>query len=81
MDKHTTREAIRRCGGVVALANRIGITKSAVSQWVRVPAEHVLTVASVSQMSPHVLRPDIFGAQPAEQQAAWVSDDERNEAA
>lgn len=61
MDKETIRAAADTVGGVVALAAKLGITKSAVSQWERVPAEHVLNVERLTGVSRHVLRPDVFG--------------------
>lgn len=59
-----TRAAVRGAGGVVVLAAKLGITKSAVSQWDKVPAEHVLAVEDASGVSRHVLRPDVFGPPP-----------------
>jgi DNA-binding transcriptional regulator YdaS (Cro superfamily) len=47
-----------------ALALRLGVTQSAVSQWMRsrVPAERVLAVVSATggAVQPHELRPDIY---------------------
>jgi DNA-binding transcriptional regulator YdaS (Cro superfamily) len=64
MDKDLIRTAADKVGGIVALSVRLGITKSAVSQWERVPAEHVLRVESLTGVSRHVLRPDVFGLAP-----------------
>lgn len=66
MDKLTIREAADRIGGIVALAKALGITKGAVSQWERVPAEHVLSVEHLTGVSRHDLRPDVFGPAPSE---------------
>lgn len=65
MDKLTIREAADRIGGIVALAKALGITKGAVSQWERVPAEHVLLVERLTGVSRHDLRPDVFGPPPS----------------
>jgi len=70
MNADITRDAVRKAGGGAALAERLGITKSAVSQWERVPAEHVLAVEQHSGVSRHVLRPDVFGPPPAPQEGA-----------
>lgn len=43
------------------LANELQITRGAVSQWDRVPAERVLEVSRITGLSPNILRPDIFG--------------------
>lgn len=49
------------------LAGKLGITPGALSQWIRVPAEHVLEIESLTGISRHELRPDIFGPAPAEE--------------
>lgn len=67
MDKLTIRAAAQKVGGIVALARALGLTKGAVSQWDKVPPEHVLTVESLTGVSRHVLRPDVFGPPPADQ--------------
>jgi TorA maturation chaperone TorD len=57
-------EAIRSAGGVGALARKIGISQPSVSNWLRVPAERVLSVEAATGVSRAVLRPDLY-AQPA----------------
>jgi len=44
------------------LARRLGLTKAAVCQWQRVPAERVLEVCDALDwaVSPHDVRPDIY---------------------
>ncbi len=42
------------------LARVLGVTAQAVSQWPKVPAEHVQTIASELKMKPTDIRPDIF---------------------
>lgn len=59
MDK-ITQLAIKNAGGVTALAAALGLTKQAVSQWKRVPANRVLKVAKLASLSPEALRPDVF---------------------
>jgi DNA-binding transcriptional regulator YdaS (Cro superfamily) len=70
MNKELIRAAAEKVGGIVALAARLGITKSAVSQWDRVPAEHVLRVSELTGVSVHELRPDVFGPTPVKHRAA-----------
>lgn len=43
------------------LAQALGITHGAVSQWSRVPTDRVLDVERITGISRHVLRPDVFG--------------------
>lgn len=42
------------------LARALGVTKSAVSQWERVPLERVRTVADITGLPEHVIRPDHY---------------------
>ena len=54
-------EAIRVAGGVGALARKIGISQPSVSNWVRIPAERVLSVEAATGISRTILRPDLYG--------------------
>lgn len=62
------RDIIRRAGGVTNVAAACGITHASVSVWTRVPPRHVRTVAAMTGIPPHELRPDIFD--PPERSAA-----------
>jgi len=53
-------EAIRAAGGISELARQIGISRPSVSTWVRVPAERVISVESVTGVDRTVLRPDLY---------------------
>jgi DNA-binding transcriptional regulator YdaS (Cro superfamily) len=54
-------------GGNRKLAEKIGgITRQAVSQWRRVPAERVLDVERASGVPRHELRPDLYPAPQSE---------------
>jgi TorA maturation chaperone TorD len=55
-------EAIRAAGGVGELARQIGISQPSVSNWVRIPAERVVSVEAVTGVDRAVLRPDLYGA-------------------
>ena len=57
-------EAIRAAGGATELARRIGISQPSVSNWSRVPAEHVLSVEAATGVARAILRPDLYGEQP-----------------
>src|SRR6185437_5890696 len=60
-------EAIRAAGGVSELARQIGISQPSVSNWVRIAAERVVSVESVTGVDRAILRPDLFGGDtPAE---------------
>ena len=54
-------EAIRAAGGVGELARQIGISQPSVSNWVRVPAERVVSVEVVTGVDRAILRPDLYG--------------------
>ncbi|MGE3366567.1 MAG: molecular chaperone TorD family protein, partial [Rhizobiaceae bacterium] len=55
--------AIRAAGSVSELARRIGISQPSVSNWIRVPAERVVTVESVTGVNRATLRPDLYSEQ------------------
>jgi TorA maturation chaperone TorD len=57
-------EAIRAAGGVSELARQIGISQPSVSNWIRVPAERVVSVETATGVDRAVLRPDLYGANP-----------------
>ena len=54
-------EAIRAAGGVSELARQIGISQPSISNWIRVPAERVVSVEAVTGVDRSVLRPDLYG--------------------
>jgi TorA maturation chaperone TorD len=56
-------EAILAAGGVGQLARQIGISQPSVSNWIRVPAERVVSVEAVTGVDRAVLRPDLYGGQ------------------
>ncbi|MBL7237682.1 MAG: helix-turn-helix domain-containing protein [Komagataeibacter hansenii] len=60
-----TREIIRLAGGPSKVARASGRHHATVIGWARIPAEHVLTIARMSGISPHEIRPDVFGSDPA----------------
>jgi len=54
--------AIINAGGVNELARKLGISAPAVSMWRRVPWARVKSVARVSGVPAHELRPDMAAA-------------------
>lgn len=54
-------EAIRAAGGITELARRVGISRPLVSNWLRVPAERVLSVEAATGIARALLRPDLYG--------------------
>lgn len=63
------QRALELIGGPSALASRLGISREAVSQWRRVPAERVIAVEAATDMAVlrSQLRPDLY---PAEREKA-----------
>lgn len=55
-----TVEAVREAGGGAALGRALGLTRQAIYQWAKVPPEHVLKVESLTGVSRHRLRPDLY---------------------
>jgi len=59
-------EALRAIGSAAQLARALNITRGAISQWEKVPAERVIEVERVTGVSRTVLRPDLYeGLSPA----------------
>lgn len=54
-------QAIKAAGSVSELARKIGISQPSVSNWVRIPAERVVSVEAVTGVDRAVLRPDLYG--------------------
>ncbi len=54
------QRALDIAGGPTALARHLGITKQAVSQWLKVPPERVLAVEDATGVACYELRPDIY---------------------
>jgi DNA-binding transcriptional regulator YdaS (Cro superfamily) len=64
MSEPALRQAIQIAGSQQLLAEKVGVTQTAVSNWVnrakRCPAERVLQIERVTGVSRHELRPDIY---------------------
>jgi DNA-binding transcriptional regulator YdaS (Cro superfamily) len=56
--------AVGKLGSQTLVARRIGVTRQAMAQWSRVPAEHVLEMENISGVSRYELRPDVYGPPP-----------------
>lgn len=70
MDKTVIKRAADVVGGVVMLGHLLGLSRGAVSQWDRVPPQHVLRIEQLTGVSRYTLRPDIFGLAPIERESA-----------
>jgi hypothetical protein len=53
--------AVDAAGTMADLARRLGISRAAVAQWRKVPAERLVEVERVTGVSRVILRPDLFG--------------------
>lgn len=54
------KEAIRQLGGNEATATLLGVSKSAVAHWDKVPARHVLRMSALTEIEPREFRPDLW---------------------
>ena len=71
-------KAINHAGGVTALAEKLGVRQSVVSNWrtrgdkPRVPAERCIAIEAATDgaVTRHDLREDVFGPSPAKSEAA-----------
>lgn len=52
--------ALQAAGTGRALAEAVGVTESRVSQWPRVPYQHVLTIERVFGVKRSTIRPDVY---------------------
>jgi len=62
MKNLTGMDAVKDRMPLARLAREIGITRGAVAQWDRVPAERLGDVARVTGIPMEALRPDLFAA-------------------
>ena len=63
MNTKALQEAIDKAGGQVALAEKLRLGQSSISNWVtrkRIPAERVLDIERITGVSRHRLRPDLY---------------------
>jgi DNA-binding transcriptional regulator YdaS (Cro superfamily) len=56
------KKAISAAGGICGLARRLGISRVAILQWQRVPAERVIEIERVTGVPREQLRPDLYPA-------------------
>ena len=59
-------EAVFRAyaGTLTELAGELGVSVSALSQWRRIPLEHIGKLETLTRFDRYKLRPDIFGRAP-----------------
>lgn len=55
-------DAVKQRISMARLAREIGVTRGAVAQWKRVPAERLGEVTRVTGIPMELLRPDLFAA-------------------
>ncbi len=55
-----TKDIIRRAGGTNKVANAVRRKHNTVAGWQKVPPCHVVAVAELSGVPPHLIRPDVF---------------------
>jgi hypothetical protein len=51
---------IRKQRLATRIANEVGLSRSAVSMWRRVPADHVVKVSKYLRIARHRIRPDLY---------------------
>lgn len=61
----TGMEALRESDtSLAALARHLGVTRGAVAQWDRIPAERVVEIAKFTGIRREILRPDLYADLP-----------------
>jgi DNA-binding transcriptional regulator YdaS (Cro superfamily) len=58
------KDGAEKAGGVVSLANGLGIKHTSLHAWRRVPAERVLEFERLTGISRYIVRPDVYGPRP-----------------
>jgi len=53
-------KAIRKAGGLRALARALGITHQAIMQWDKMPAHRILQIEAATGVPRELLRPDFY---------------------
>lgn len=56
-------QVLEAAGGVEPLASRLGVTRHAIYQWRKVPANRVGQVMDLTGLPAHRIRPDLFRKQ------------------
>ena len=59
------KEAAAKVGGVTKLSCRLGLSRAAVSNWPRIPSDHVVAVERETGVPRERLRPDLYERDPA----------------
>lgn len=54
------QQVITRAGGLKNIAEPLGITRQAVSQWYEIPPTRVIDIERITGISRSILRPDIY---------------------
>lgn len=63
-------DAAEAHGGLVELARKLGISHQSFYSWKKVPADRVLQFETLTGLSRHEIRPDVFGPAPRPKRAA-----------
>ena len=59
------QKAIEKTGSGARLADQLGVTRQALYQWHRIPAERVLEIERITGVPRHELRPDLYPSEAA----------------
>lgn len=69
-------EALRQCGVPFAeIARQLDVTRGAIYQWDKIPAERMGEIARITGLPPHIQRPDLFPRQPQHATAPDIPND------
>jgi DNA-binding transcriptional regulator YdaS (Cro superfamily) len=52
--------AAKAVGGFASLAGELGISRQAIYQWRRIPAERIVEIEKLTGVPRHELRPDLY---------------------
>lgn len=63
------QRACAAAGGGATLARRLGISRAAISQWRRIPADRLVLIEAITGIDRAELRPDLFDRNPTDASA------------
>jgi pyruvate kinase len=59
MASEHVKTIVKKAGGTASVRSCLKVSAAAISNWKKVPAEHILKLAHLANMTPAEIRPDL----------------------